>query len=106
MPERVPHVRVSESIRASDHVQLTCPCPCQCREILVLENVRLSPAVLQQRIVYHYGQGFLLQLYRVLGSADFLGNPVGLFTNVSSGVADIFYEPYQGELAHLPELAC
>ncbi|KAL9941010.1 hypothetical protein V8E36_000498 [Tilletia maclaganii] len=67
---------------------------------LVLENVRLSPAVLQQRIVYHYSQGFLLQLYRVLGSADFLGNPVGLFANVSSGVADIFYEPYQGLVMH------
>jgi vacuolar protein sorting-associated protein 13A/C len=32
----------------------------------------------------------------ILGSADFLGNPVGLFNNISSGVADIFYEPYQG----------
>merc|ERR1712000_276795 len=32
----------------------------------------------------------------ILGSADFLGNPVGLFNSVSSGVADIFYEPYQG----------
>jgi len=31
-----------------------------------------------------------------LGSADFLGNPVGLFNNLSSGVQDIFYEPYQG----------
>ncbi|PWN54382.1 hypothetical protein IE53DRAFT_157097 [Violaceomyces palustris] len=67
---------------------------------LVIENVRLSPAILQQRIVYHYGQGFILQLYRVLGSADFLGNPVGLFNNVSSGVADIFYEPYQGLVMH------
>lgn len=67
---------------------------------LVIENVRLSPAVLQQRIIYHYGQGFLYQLYRVLGSADFLGNPVGLFNNVSSGVADIFYEPYQGLVMH------
>ncbi|EPQ26496.1 uncharacterized protein PFL1_05818 [Pseudozyma flocculosa PF-1] len=67
---------------------------------LVIENVRLSNAVLQQRIIYHYSQGFLLQLYRVLGSADFLGNPVGLFNNVSSGVADIFYEPYQGLVMH------
>ncbi|SNX84266.1 related to VPS13 - involved in regulating membrane traffic [Melanopsichium pennsylvanicum] len=67
---------------------------------LVIENVRLSNAVLQQRIIYHYTQGFLLQLYRVLGSADFLGNPVGLFNNVSSGVADIFYEPYQGLVMH------
>lgn len=67
---------------------------------LVIENVRLSMPVLQQRIAYHYGQGFFFQLYRVLGSADFLGNPVGLFNNVSSGVADIFYEPYQGLVMH------
>jgi len=31
---------------------------------------------------------------------DFIGNPVGLFTNVSSGVADIFYEPYKGVVMH------
>ncbi len=67
---------------------------------LVIENVRLSQATLVNRIIYHYGQGFLMQLYRVLGSADFLGNPVGLFNNVSSGVADMFYEPYQGLIMH------
>jgi vacuolar protein sorting-associated protein 13A/C len=32
----------------------------------------------------------------VIGSADVLGNPVGLFNNVSSGVRDFFYEPMQG----------
>lgn len=32
----------------------------------------------------------------VLGSADFLGNPVGLFKSLSSGVADVFYQPYAG----------
>jgi len=42
----------------------------------------------------------MTQLYRVLGSADFLGNPVGLFNNISSGVSDIFYEPYQGMVMH------
>jgi vacuolar protein sorting-associated protein 13A/C len=36
----------------------------------------------------------------VLGSADFLGNPMGLFNQVSSGVSDIFYEPYQGVVMH------
>lgn len=60
---------------------------------LLIENVRLSFAVLSQRIMLHYQQEFLGQLYRVLGSADFLGNPIGLFSNVSSGVADLFYEP-------------
>ncbi|WFD42049.1 Vacuolar protein sorting-associated protein 13 [Malassezia psittaci] len=67
---------------------------------LVMENVRVSMAVLQQRVTYHYGQEFLFQVHRILGSADFLGNPVGLFNNVSSGVADIFYEPYYGLVMH------
>ena len=55
---------------------------------------------LEARILYHYRQEVLRQLYRVLGSANFLGNPVGLFTNVSSGVADIFYEPWNGVVQH------
>ncbi|WFD25298.1 Vacuolar protein sorting-associated protein 13 [Malassezia nana] len=67
---------------------------------LVIENVRLSSSVLLQRMAYHYGQDFLFQVHRILGSADFLGNPVGLFNNVSSGVADIFYEPYYGLVMH------
>lgn len=61
---------------------------------LVIENVRLSLPVLQERLTLHYSQEFFGQLYRVLGSADFLGNPIGLFTNVSSGVADFFIQPY------------
>ncbi|WFD18280.1 Vacuolar protein sorting-associated protein 13 [Malassezia caprae] len=67
---------------------------------LVIENVRLSTTVLLHRMAYHYGQDFLFQVHRILGSADFLGNPVGLFNNVSSGVADIFYEPYYGLVMH------
>ncbi|EJU02006.1 hypothetical protein DACRYDRAFT_22408 [Dacryopinax primogenitus] len=67
---------------------------------LVIENMRSTIPVLEDRIVYHYQEGFFTQLYRVLGSADLLGNPVGLFSNLSSGVADIFYEPYQGYVMH------
>lgn len=63
---------------------------------LAIKDMRLTFPDLQQRILYHYGQDVLRQLYRILGSADFIGNPVGLFTNVSSGVADIFYEPFNG----------
>ncbi|BGP36549.1 Vacuolar protein sorting-associated protein 13 [Rhodotorula kratochvilovae] len=61
---------------------------------LVIENARLSLPVLLERLQVHYSDEFFGQLYRVLGSADFLGNPVGLFTNVSSGVADFFIQPY------------
>lgn len=63
---------------------------------LMLENARVSIPALIANIRNHYTQEVLRQIHIVLGSADFLGNPVGLFNNVSSGVADIFYEPYQG----------
>lgn len=63
---------------------------------LMLENARVSIPALMANIKSHYTQECIRQIHIVLGSADFLGNPVGLFNNVSSGVADIFYEPYQG----------
>jgi vacuolar protein sorting-associated protein 13A/C len=63
---------------------------------LMLENARVSVAALINNIKTHYVQESLRQVHVVLGSADFLGNPVGLFNNLSSGVQDIFYEPYQG----------
>lgn len=63
---------------------------------LMLENARISVPALMANIQSHYTQECIRQVHIILGSADFLGNPVGLFTNVSSGVADIFYEPYQG----------
>ncbi|GJN91455.1 hypothetical protein Rhopal_004478-T1 [Rhodotorula paludigena] len=61
---------------------------------LIIENARLSLPVLQERLMVQYGDEFFGQLYRVLGSADVIGNPVGLFTNVSSGVAELFIQPY------------
>ena len=67
---------------------------------LAIKDMRLSLPELQSRVAYRYRQDILRQLYRILGSADFIGNPVGLFTNVSSGVADIFYEPFQGVVMH------
>lgn len=67
---------------------------------LAIKDMRLTLPELQTRILYHYRQEILRQLYRILGSADFIGNPVGLFTNVSSGAADIFYEPFQGVVMH------
>ena len=63
---------------------------------LMLENARISIPALLANIQTHYTQEVLRQVHIILGSADFLGNPVGLFNNVTSGFADIFYEPYQG----------
>lgn len=63
---------------------------------LLLDNLRVPIGVLYDSIKTHYGQQFIYQVHMVLGSADFLGNPVGLFNTISSGVWDLFYEPYQG----------
>jgi len=63
---------------------------------LMLENARVSMPVLARHLQTHYSNEFLYQIHKILGSADFLGNPVGLFNNISSGVLDIFYEPYNG----------
>jgi len=63
---------------------------------LFIENIRIPMPILAEAIQTHYGQSFFYQVHKILGSADFLGNPVGLFNNLSSGVLDIFYEPYQG----------
>ncbi|WPK23425.1 hypothetical protein PUMCH_000665 [Australozyma saopauloensis] len=63
---------------------------------LFIENIRVPLPILLESIQTHYGQSFIYQLHKILGSADFLGNPVGLFNNISSGVLDIFYEPYNG----------
>lgn len=63
---------------------------------LLIENARVSIGGLASKIQNFYVDASLRQVHLILGSADFLGNPVGLFNTVSSGVADIFYEPYQG----------
>lgn len=70
---------------------------------LMLENARVSVNTLINNIKSHYVQESLGQLHIVIGSADFLDNPVGLFNNISSGVADIFYEPYQGLVTERPQ---
>ncbi|PLW57557.1 hypothetical protein PCANC_01138, partial [Puccinia coronata f. sp. avenae] len=67
---------------------------------LKVENARMSQNQLMARLIQHYQNEGLSQLYRVLASADFLGNPAGLFSNVSSGVQDLFYEPFNGVVLH------
>ncbi|CCD24807.1 membrane morphogenesis protein VPS13 NDAI_0D04940 [Naumovozyma dairenensis CBS 421] len=63
---------------------------------LYMDNVRVPLPVLISSMKTHYSQQFFYQIHKILGSADFLGNPVGLFNTISSGVWDLFYEPYQG----------
>lgn len=43
---------------------------------LILQDVRLTQTVLIDRMFTHYRQAVLLQLYRVLGSIDFVGSTI------------------------------
>ncbi|KAJ3171453.1 hypothetical protein HDU88_007532 [Geranomyces variabilis] len=63
---------------------------------LELRHPNVTPNQLMDLIFKFYTQELVGQIHKVIGSADFLGNPVGLFNNVSSGVSDFFYEPLQG----------
>lgn len=63
---------------------------------LLVDNVRTRVSNLVSMIRIHYEQEFVYQIHKIVGSADIIGNPVGLFNNISSGVMDLFYEPYLG----------
>ncbi|OAJ41917.1 hypothetical protein BDEG_25446 [Batrachochytrium dendrobatidis JEL423] len=63
---------------------------------LELEHPIVSAPQLIDLITRFYSQEILGQVHKVIGAADFLGNPVGLFNNVASGVSDMFYEPLHG----------
>ena len=43
---------------------------------LILQDVRLTQTVLIDRMFTHYRQAVLLQLYRILGSIDFVGSAI------------------------------
>ena len=63
---------------------------------LLFQNLRAPIPLFQQLIQQFYQNQIIGQLHNVLGSADLLGNPIGLFNSVSSGFQDIFYEPMNG----------
>jgi hypothetical protein len=63
---------------------------------LMLQNPFCSRKDLMDRITKHYTLAGLKQAYKILGSADFLGNPVSLVSNLGTGVKDFFYEPAMG----------
>ena len=71
--------------------------------LLLQEHGILSPSTLLQLIYGHYTSQAIGQLHKIVGAADFIGNPVGLFNSFSSGVHDLFYEPYQGFVSDKPQ---
>lgn len=60
---------------------------------LILEHPFVSMNELIDRLKKHYTRAGIIELYKIIGSLDVLGNPVGLFNDIGTGVKDFFYEP-------------
>uniref|UniRef100_A0A8D0H4F6 Vacuolar protein sorting 13 homolog C n=1 Tax=Sphenodon punctatus TaxID=8508 RepID=A0A8D0H4F6_SPHPU len=60
---------------------------------------------LMWRVVRHYSEQFLNQMYVLVLGLDVLGNPFGLIRGLSEGVEAFFYEPFQGAVQGPEEFA-
>uniref|UniRef100_A0A8C3HY10 Vacuolar protein sorting 13 homolog C n=1 Tax=Chrysemys picta bellii TaxID=8478 RepID=A0A8C3HY10_CHRPI len=60
---------------------------------------------LLRRVVTHYSEQFLKQMYVLVLGLDVLGNPFGLIRGLSEGVEAFFYEPFQGAVQGPEEFA-
>ncbi|RYY36403.1 hypothetical protein EON62_01780, partial [archaeon] len=74
-----------------DHAPLALPS-------LYAEYVFETPTVFTSRLTGHYIQGAIREWYKILGSAEFLGNPVGLVRGMGRDVMRLLYEPAAGLL--------
>lgn len=60
---------------------------------------------LSNLIIKNYIRQGIMQFYKILGSSDILGNPIGLIDNLGTGVVEFFSEPYKGMLKGPGEFA-
>ncbi|CAM9447342.1 unnamed protein product [Chrysoparadoxa australica] len=67
-----------------------------CLNALQLEHAFGERGVFIELVLRHYKFAFLKQVGNVVGSLEFLGDPAGLLSNLSTGVKDFFYEPIEG----------
>ena len=72
---------------------------------LLLDNPFCTKGALVSMIISHYTRQAVTEVLKLIGSVDVLGNPVGLFTNIGTGVKDFFYEPAQGIVKSPAEFA-
>lgn len=68
---------------------------------LLLVHVFTTQKRLVTLVTRHYEAQAMAQLYRIIGSSEFIGSPVSLVSNLGTGVIDFFYEPAQVRLCEL-----
>ncbi|KAI9907362.1 hypothetical protein PsorP6_004651 [Peronosclerospora sorghi] len=63
---------------------------------LTIEHAFGTSGDLSRRVSKYYTRQLWKQLHKILGSFDFLGNPVGFLDHIGTGVRDFVYEPLEG----------
>jgi vacuolar protein sorting-associated protein 13A/C len=63
---------------------------------LLITNIFQSQASLINNLTKNYVRQGMFQFYKLIGSSDLLGNPVGFVDKLGSGVFEFFNEPRQG----------
>ena len=65
---------------------------------LLLEYPSGTQQEIVSRISSHYVSQAIRESYKILGSFEFLGNPINTVSNLGTGIKDFFYEPLHGIL--------
>jgi vacuolar protein sorting-associated protein 13A/C len=65
---------------------------------LVIVNIYSTTSNLIMTLTKNYTRQGVLQFYKLIGSSDLLGNPVGLIDKLGTGVFEFFNEPRKGLL--------
>lgn len=68
---------------------------------LLLSSIRLKQqvdtrALIFKKIYNHYRDEALQSIFKVIGSINIIGNPVGFFKNIGRGIVNLFYYPMAG----------
>ncbi len=68
---------------------------------IVLDGIILNDCTdtmqgINNKLIAHYKNSVLKQLYKIFGSLNIIGNPVSLFRNISTGFKDLKEKPAEG----------
>ena len=61
-----------------------------------MHNIYGDISEILTHVMVQYKQSTLVQVMKIFGAIDLLGNPINLFQNVGTGVQDFFQKPIQG----------
>lgn len=65
---------------------------------LILQNCFADTGRYTQMLQKHYVKQGIVQFYKILGSSDLIGNPIGLVDRLGTGMLEFFNEPRKGFL--------